>query len=355
MNRVTRIFVLALALTSSTAVHAADLTDMFGIGVSGGVPFAAAPSRLQNLSESGWNAGAHVRYHLSSALALGIAYNHVSLMSGKDVMQNQANLFAHYRLLAKESLSPVLEFGLGAARTSDYVPGKSPYFAALATAKLGVEYLVSKCVSLGFYGAYSATHRPKAAAGMTHIVGPLASLTFYMGGNDDPAPVAQAAAPAAPAPAKAQVSDTDGDGVIDSEDKCPTTPARKRVNAFGCQPEEKVNFTLKINFPIGKTTVDKKYDKDLSNVAEFMKKYPNPKGEVQGHTDNVGLAANNEKLSSARAEAVRKVLTEKFGVESSRLTAKGYGPAQPITDNKTAAGRAENRRVVVSLDGTTTE
>ena len=66
--------------------------------------------------------------------------------------------------------------------------------------------------------------------------------------------------------------------------------------------------------------------------------------EVQGHTDGAGLADQNRKLSQKRAEAVVKYLATK-GVDPARLSAKGYGPDKPIADNKTAVGRAKNRRV----------
>ena len=66
--------------------------------------------------------------------------------------------------------------------------------------------------------------------------------------------------------------------------------------------------------------------------------------EVQGHTDNVGLAASNRKLSQQRAEAVVRYLVSN-GIEAERLVSKGFGPDKPIADNKKAAGRQQNRRV----------
>ena len=63
-----------------------------------------------------------------------------------------------------------------------------------------------------------------------------------------------------------------------------------------------------------------------------------------GHTDNTGSKATNQRLSAARATAVRDLLISK-GVDASRMTAKGYGPDKPVADNKTVAGRAANRRV----------
>jgi OOP family OmpA-OmpF porin len=71
---------------------------------------------------------------------------------------------------------------------------------------------------------------------------------------------------------------------------------------------------------------------------------------IEGHTDNVGGAKYNEKLSQKRAESVKKYLVDRFGIAVSRLTAKGYGLTKPIADNKTAAGRQKNRRVEAVAD-----
>lgn len=86
----------------------------------------------------------------------------------------------------------------------------------------------------------------------------------------------------------------------------------------------------------------------LDPIAASLKAHPQLRVEVQGHTDGVGSAAYNLKLSQARANAVRDYLTE-HGVPQEELTAKGYGKTQPIADNKTADGRARNRRVVLAV------
>jgi OOP family OmpA-OmpF porin len=71
---------------------------------------------------------------------------------------------------------------------------------------------------------------------------------------------------------------------------------------------------------------------------------------VTGHTDNVGSAASNQKLSERRAEAVKTYLVSK-GLDGSKIRTQGKGLSQPITDNKTAQGRAQNRRVEVEITG----
>lgn len=87
----------------------------------------------------------------------------------------------------------------------------------------------------------------------------------------------------------------------------------------------------------------------LAAVAELMKSNPSLRIEVQGHTDSVGDAAKNLQLSERRAQTVRKVLADRYGAESARLGAKGFGPQQPVGDNKSDDGRALNRRVEIVL------
>lgn len=83
----------------------------------------------------------------------------------------------------------------------------------------------------------------------------------------------------------------------------------------------------------------------LQLLADLMKKDTALKIEIAGHTDSTGNAAANQTLSEKRANAVNKILTTRYGVDGSRLTAKGYGPDQPLADNQTEQGRAINRRV----------
>jgi outer membrane protein OmpA-like peptidoglycan-associated protein len=79
-----------------------------------------------------------------------------------------------------------------------------------------------------------------------------------------------------------------------------------------------------------------------------MKRKDDDRIELGGHTDNVGSAVSNQKLSLDRANTVRDYLISK-GIDGARVTAKGYGHTKPISDNKTAEGRAENRRTEVTI------
>jgi OmpA-OmpF porin, OOP family len=142
--------------------------------------------------------------------------------------------------------------------------------------------------------------------------------------------------------------DKDGDGVTDDKDRCPSTPAGVKVDAEGCQvlfEQAKKPLILEgVNFATGKAELTPESQAILDGVAESLVAHEDIKVQVGGHTDNTGSAAVNKRLSAARAESVRQYLISK-GVAADRLTAAGFGPSKPIASNKTAAGRAQNRRV----------
>ena len=142
--------------------------------------------------------------------------------------------------------------------------------------------------------------------------------------------------------------DSDGDGVPDYMDKCPKVPGTPENN--GCpEVKEAAKEVFKkalngIEFESGKDVIKRTSNKILDEVATIMIENPAYQLFIYGHTDNSGNAAKNQTLSEERANAVKNYLIAK-GVAASRLEAQGFGQDQPIADNKTAAGRAKNRRV----------
>jgi OOP family OmpA-OmpF porin len=147
--------------------------------------------------------------------------------------------------------------------------------------------------------------------------------------------------------------DTDGDSVLDKDDKCPDVKGTVANN--GC-PEvtNEALDNLKVQarsvyFNTGKSTF-KSADVPvrLDAITDILNDYPTAKFSVEGHTDNVGSAKFNQKLSEDRANAVRNALIQR-GIKADNLTAKGFGSTVPVASNKTKAGRAENRRTEVKL------
>ena len=103
--------------------------------------------------------------------------------------------------------------------------------------------------------------------------------------------------------------------------------------------------TNNILFDTGKATLKQESMIEIMKVADYMKKNPTVRFEVQGHTDNQGSDAVNDPLSQQRAETIVKAL-ESLGVDGFNLRAVGKGSHEPVADNSTEAGRAKNRRVV---------
>lgn len=167
--------------------------------------------------------------------------------------------------------------------------------------------------------------------------------------------------------------DSDGDGVPDDRDLCPDTPAGTKVDDRGCPSDDVVVETppltsdvpclevpknikgVKVDdkgcwllesmlFDFNKFVIKKKYYKQLNELAKILKKNPDLRVIIHGHTDNIGTAEYNQRLSEKRAQAVLKYLKGK-GVEPKRLSTVGYGYSKPTASDTTKNGRAKNRRV----------
>ncbi len=146
--------------------------------------------------------------------------------------------------------------------------------------------------------------------------------------------------------------DRDGDGVADKDDKCPDVKGTVANN--GC-PEVSDETIKKLNayaktilFNSGKATFQKQTFPVLQSITAILKEYPNSRFSIEGHTDSDGKDAFNQKLSEERAKAVKDYLIEN-GIDFERLSSIGYGESKPIDTNKTAKGKANNRRVEVKL------
>ncbi|MEN6473641.1 MAG: OmpA family protein [Syntrophaceae bacterium] len=165
----------------------------------------------------------------------------------------------------------------------------------------------------------------------------------YLIGGDKPAPVVEEVAPVvvepAPAPAPAPVVEPTPAPV-----PMPVVPV-PAPTVMEKEIIEKGRATLDIKFRTNKADIQPQYHAELAEFATVMKKHPDLKVVIEGHTDNVGSAPFNQKLSQRRADSVKRYMTEKFGIDASRLKAKGYGLSMPIASNATAAGKAKNRRV----------
>jgi OOP family OmpA-OmpF porin len=253
-----------------------------------------------------------------------------------------------------ETLSPYVTLGVGGVRNDVKVGHDSTDFIAQAGAgliwKLGENRRGT--------GSFSLRPEIKARwddAGreghFTDFIGTL-GFQFAFGGKPPapaPQPTVQAPPPPAPAPAPAPVApaDSDGDGVVDSADRCPGTPRGVAVDASGC-PQQGEIALVGVGFETNSDTLTTASRAVLDPVAANLKKYPELQIELQGHTDSVGADKYNLNLSQRRADAVRSYLLSQ-GVSPAQVVARGYGESQPVADNSTAEGRAQNRRVVMKV------
>jgi outer membrane protein OmpA-like peptidoglycan-associated protein len=158
--------------------------------------------------------------------------------------------------------------------------------------------------------------------------------------------------------------DEDGDGVPDSRDKCPGTPRGVQVDAEGCPPpvpvpvveeavvvKEEVIVIRDVHFQFDKATLTPS-DKDVLNKIATRLKQESTTAQlsVTGHTDSVGSDAYNQKLSDRRAHSVVDYLVQSGVPRNSFVSVSGAGESQPVADNKTADGRALNRRTEIKIN-----
>jgi len=109
-----------------------------------------------------------------------------------------------------------------------------------------------------------------------------------------------------------------------------------------------VRFKSEILFATNKANLKPASKNDLADFAKVLKAYPDTDLVIEGHTDNKGKKAHNQKLSVERAESVVQCLVSD-GVDSRRMVAHGYADERPVADNRTAKGREQNRRVEVQI------
>ncbi len=144
-------------------------------------------------------------------------------------------------------------------------------------------------------------------------------------------------------------ADGDADGVPDVKDACPTVPGLPE--AAGCPKyrqivvtEEKIELRQKIFFSYGNTKIMPRSFMVLDEVVQALSDRKKACLRIEGHTDDRGNAEQNQELSQGRATAVRQYLVD-HGTDGNRLVAKGFGESLPMDDNRSAAGRENNRRV----------
>lgn len=149
-----------------------------------------------------------------------------------------------------------------------------------------------------------------------------------------------------------ELADSDSDGVVDGVDQCPNTLAGLEVDGRGCAKTTDAQAVVLrgVTFELNSADLTPGARERLIRAADALAGQPDLEVEIAGHTDSTGSADYNQRLSEARAESARQYLID-LGIEPQRLTARGYGPAQPLMSNDTKAGRDRNRRVEFRILG----
>ena len=179
-----------------------------------------------------------------------------------------------------------------------------------------------------------------------------AGLTYYIGGGKPaPAPVA-VTPPPAPAPEPAPAPKVEAPAPAPEpvpERKVEETPAPAPEPAKPAPLKQELVIDVKVEFDFDKSFVRPIYHDELERVSRYLKEYPDNFAVLEGHTDGRGTVKYNERLSQKRADSVRQYMIDNFGVDGTKLSAKGYGKSRPIASNDTDEGRQRNRRTELHI------
>jgi OOP family OmpA-OmpF porin len=147
------------------------------------------------------------------------------------------------------------------------------------------------------------------------------------------------------------ILDTDQDGILDEQDQCADTPMTDKVDANGCSvfTEEQVSTDIKVLFGNNSSVITNPDDAQFQEFADFMNRYPATDTLIEGHASAPGDAAYNMMVSQKRADAVRTLLINTYGIDSARIKAKGFGENQLLDTSNTAAANKVNRRITAKV------
>lgn len=343
-----KLLAVILCTMFAQSAFAYDLTNKFGLGVSGGYSLPVFGNGFNHSADADFGYGVHARYHFNESFNLELGVSRQEFDDTKVLFDN-LNLLGIWRMSGSSDFTPVMGLGLGGVRIKNYSP-KSIKLSGLV--RLGAEYGVSQWFSVGLYADYQYVSKilGDMPGSRAHVVTPQLGLTWYFGGEKTTyqSPLKEEVKPQNAGFVDESNLDSDDDGVKDPEDRCPSTPKGVTVNSIGCAVDEKAEMQINVEFDSGKSSLKPQYNDHMKEVAAFLTKYQEVNVQIEGYTDNTGSAAKNTKLSEERAKSVMNALV-KLGVDKKRLSAKGFGPASPVADNATEAGRQANRRVVAVL------
>jgi OOP family OmpA-OmpF porin len=280
-----------------------------------------------NLGEFGFTAQTSPPGSLSGAIKLqGLNLDAVGILPFTEKFSALARVGLTYTQ-AKDRFS-----GSGAVSVTDPNPKESEGNFKVG---LGVQYDLTR--ALGLRGEWER-YRVNDAVGNKGDIDMLSvGLVYTFGTEPRPAPRAQTPPPyVAPAPVAVAPAPV-------------PAPVRKLAPVLVIVPvmakTQQYCSILDVQFEINQKTVQREAEEKIDKVGIFMRKYPQTTAIIEGHSDEVGSAADNMRLSEVRAESVVTYLVDRANIDRSRLKSVGYGETRPIGDNKTPEGQRLNRRI----------
>lgn len=317
------ILVPALLLTMLTSAFAGVTAGSFSVS-----PFIGGYSFLgRDKLDTGPVIGVRGGYNFTSHFGLELVGDYIRTETdgGADVNAFNYHLDMLYHFMPEGPLVPYLAAGYGGHSRDiedsrddtrgafNYGVGAKFFMTDAMALRGDVRHLVMRDDSITFHN-------------LEYTVG----VDFLFGGTKPAAAAVESAPPAEAVPEEAPLE--------------PIPAAEPMPGRY------KYCITLQGEFDIDRVVIRPEYADEVAQVGNFMKKYPTTTAVIEGHTDNVGAADYNMDLSKRRAEAVVTHLVETYGIDRSRLAARGYGMSRPIADNSTDAGRQLNRRMEAVID-----
>ncbi|MCD8520995.1 MAG: OmpA family protein [Saccharospirillaceae bacterium] len=355
-------------LCSAAMAEPAPYYGTFGVGYVNNEPFnslEADNGRHVYDSFVGELAGGY-RFNKDAAVEIAWLFESPSQKDSRpDIDQFRLNGLYYF---TQNTLKPYITAGLGYERFDSAFPRKFEGEGVLLALGSGVEYNFSR----NFFARAEINVNDIVSESFEHLMF-MGKIGYAFGSRSSYKPQQAAVV--------TTVSDSDNDGVSDSQDLCPGTVTNTAVNELGCavtaaspEPavEEKAEEVIDCNkvsaemarsvpecavfqgrlnnivFKSGSSELTAPSEATLADIAAQLQRYPATQVSIAAYTDSSGNEALNLQLSKDRAEAVRRFLMG-HGIASDRLSAEGYGEANPVADNSTREGRAKNRRVEFSV------
>jgi outer membrane protein OmpA-like peptidoglycan-associated protein len=394
MNLFQKTALFLLGLTFAGPAQAIDFKNRLSVGGSYGITDPASPGSFGRDNRNGQGFSGFIGYGLVDNLSLVASYSDLMVTQSGDDRQlrfRPAVLSLRLNLAPRWILNPYLIAGGGVSFNERERAGASNlhWNKMVGRGGGGIEIFVTQSTSFGGEVLY---HQLVAENGRTDygLLTYAGTINVYFGEGQKTkeareaaaaarreADAAKAAASAAAAQsaasqaqattAQAQAASAQAQSTTAQQQAADAQRAAEAANAARAEAERRASEMQNqakaaqaevdrvkemiarkemqpVQFKSGSAELLGESNAALNMISESMKKYPDLKLRVEGHTDSQGPDDANQRLSQRRAEAVKTYLTGQ-GLKAENMTAVGFGEAQPIADNGSADGRAKNRRV----------